>query len=142
MPLAFIAVDPIRVAIRSALIATPAVTSLLGTPTNIFHRVAPRNAAPPYVVFHRQAETDNWTFDGPPLERDLWLVKAISRGASDAAEDIAAAINTALNDAALNVDDYVLLNIRRESKVDYGERDDETTWSHCGAIYRIDVQPL
>lgn len=135
--------DPVRAAIASRLLATPAVTSLLGAANNVFHRVAPRAAIPPYVVFHRQAETDNWTFAGQPLERDLWTVKAICRGSSATqAEDIAKAITAALNDAPITVDGYALLNLRRESKVDYGERDGEETWHHCGAIFRVDIDPV
>lgn len=134
--------DPVREALRTHLMATPAVTSLLGAANNIFHRVAPRNATPPFVVFHRQAETDHWTFAGQPLERDLWAVKAISRGAADAAEDIAKAITAALNDAAITVDGYALLNLRRESKIDYGEQADAETWHHAGGLYRVDIDPL
>jgi hypothetical protein len=135
--------DPVRKAIFDRLSATPAVTSQLGAVTNIFHRVAPRAAVPPYVVMHRQAETDNWTFAGQPLERDMWTVKAICRGSSATqAEDIAKAITTALNDAAITVDGYALLNLRRESKIDYGEQADAETWHHAGGIFRVDIDPL
>src|SRR4051812_45521944 len=116
--------DPIRQALVARLLATSAVTSLLGAPGNVFHRVAPRNAVPPYMVLHRQAETDAWTFNGPPLEHDLWTVKAICRGTSSAAaDDIAKAFTVALNDAALTISGYALLQLRRESKIDYGEHD-------------------
>lgn len=134
--------DPVRDALHDRLAATPAVTSLLGAANNIFHRVAPRNATPPYVVMHRQAETDNWTFAGQPLERDLWTVKAISRGSSAAAEAIAKQVTAALNDAPITVDGFALLNLRRESKVDYGEVADGEQWHHCGALYRVDIDPV
>lgn len=134
--------DPVRDALHDRLLATPAVTSLLGAANNIFHRVAPRNATPPYVVMHRQAETDNWTFAGQPLERDVWTVKAISRGSSAPAEDIAKAITAALNDAPISVAGYALLNLRREAKVDYGEIDSGEVWHHCGATYRLDIDSV
>jgi hypothetical protein len=135
--------DPVRQAIVGHLLATPAVTSLLGAPSNVFHRVAPRNATPPFVVLHRQAETDVWTFNGPPLEDELWTVKGICRGTSSAqADDIAQALTAALNDAAISIDGYVLLQLRRESKVDYGERDGDDQWHHVGGIFRVDVDPV
>ncbi len=135
--------DPIREALVQRLLATPAVTSLLGAAGTVFHRVAPRNATPPYVVLHRQAGTDDWTFSGQPLEHDLWTVKAICRGsASDAADAIARAITVALNDAPITVTGYALLQLRRESKIDYGERDSEDMWNHVGGTYRVDVDPL
>ncbi len=134
--------DPIRVAIVQRLLATPAVTSLLGQANGIYHRVAPRNAVPPYVVLHRQAGTDDWTFAGQPLEHDVWTVKAISRGASDQADEIARQVTAALNDAPITVAGYALLNLRRESKLDLAERDSEETWHHVGGLYRVDVDPL
>ncbi len=135
--------DPIRTALVQRLLATPAVTSLLGQANGVFHRVAPRGAVPPYVVLHRQAETDNWAFSGPPLERDLWTVKAICRGSSSGpADDLAKAITAALNDAPITIADYALLYLRRESKIDYGERDGADEFHHVGGIFRLDASPL
>lgn len=135
--------DEIRHAIVQRLEATPAVTSLLGAPNNVFHRIAPRGAIPPYVVLHRQAETDEWTFSGPALEHDLWTVKAICRGSkSDAADDIAQAITVALNDAPISVVGYRLLYLRRESKIDFGEPDGADFWHHVGSLWRLDADPL
>lgn len=135
--------DPIRVALVQRLLATPAVTSLLGVSNGVFHRVAPRNAPPPYVVLHRQAGTDSWTFNGAPLERDLWTIKAICRGSeSEQADAIAAAVTVALNDAPLAIDGYALLYLRRESKIDYGEVSDGEQFHHVGALYRLDADPV
>lgn len=135
--------DPVREALVGKLLATSAVTSKLGAATNVFHRVAPRGAVPPYVVLHRQAETDAWTFSGPPLEHDLWTVKGICRGSSSGpADDIAAAITAALNDATLTITGYALLYLRRESKLDYGEVDDGEQYHHVGAIFKVDLAPV
>jgi Protein of unknown function (DUF3168) len=136
-------VDPIRVAIVQHLLATPAVTSLLGAPNNVFHGTAPAKATPPYVVLHRQAGTPEWTFDGPPLENDLWTIKGICRGSSAGQADaIDAALVAALTDAALPVAGYALLYLRWESKVGYPERDDGEIWHHSGRIYRVKVDPV
>ncbi len=135
--------DPIRAAIVTRLLATSAVTSLLGAANNVFHRVAPPGARAPYVILHRQAETDDWTFAGPALEHDLWMVKGVSRGSSsNAADAIAAAIKTALNDAPITVTGYALLQLRRQSKIDYGESAEGETHHHVGGLYRVDVQPV
>ena len=135
--------DPVRAAIVGRLLATPAVTSLLGAANNIFHAKAPSNATPPYIVVHRQAETDDWTFAGQPMEHDVWTVKAINRGGSaSAAEDIRAAVTAALNDAPLTVTGFALLQLRRMSKFDFPEVEDGTQFNHCGAIFRVDVDPV
>ncbi len=137
------AADPIRAALVGRLLATGSVTSKLGAANNVFHRVAPANAVPPYIVLHRQAGTDEWAFAGAALEHDLWTVKAICRGtASTAADEIAAAITAALNDAPITVTGYALLQLRRVSKVDYGERSDGEQWHHVGAIFKLDAQPV
>lgn len=135
--------DPIRAAIVGRLLSTSAVTSKLGAANNVFHRKAPSGARQPYVILHRQAETDDWTFAGPPLEHDLWTVKGVSSGSSStAADEIAAAVTAALNDAPISVDGYALLQLRRTSKLDYGEQADGEQWHHVGGIFRVDVQPV
>lgn len=137
------AADPVRAALVARLLATPAVTGLLGAPGNIWHRVAPRAAVPPYVVLHRQAGTDIWSFAGPPAEDELWTVKAICRGSSSApADELAKQITLALNDAPITVAGYALLQLRRESKIDYGETEGGDIWSHVGGIFRVDIAPL
>ena len=135
--------DPIRAAIVARLNGTPAVASRLAAVNNVFHRVAPANAVPPYIVLHRQAGTDDWTFDGPALEHDLWTVKAVGRGPqSNQADEISAAITVALNDAPITVTGYALLQLRRVSKVDYGEKSDGEQWHHVGGLFRVDVDPV
>jgi len=138
-----VAADPVRAGLVARLLATPAVTSLLGAPNNVFHRVAPRAAVPPFIVLHRQAGTDNWTFSGAPLERDVWTVKAICRGSSSApADELAKQITLALNDAPITVDGYAVLYLRRESKIDFAETDGADQFHHCGGVFRVDVAPL
>jgi hypothetical protein len=135
--------DPVREALYQRLSTTPAVTSQLGAATNIFHRVAPRAAVPPYVVMHQQAGTPIKTFDGPSMKDKLWTVKAISRGSSSSqAEDIATAIIAALDGADIPVDGHRLLYLSYESDIDYGELADAEQFHHVGAIFRVDIDPL
>lgn len=137
------AADPVRAALVARLLATPAVTGLLGAANGVFHRRAPRGAVPPYLVLHRQAGTDNWSFAGQPLERELWTVKAIGRGSSSApADELAKQVTLALNDAPITVAGYAVLNLRRESKLDYAETDGENQYHHVGGIFRVDIAPL
>ena len=136
------AADPVRAGLVARLLATPAVTDLLGAPGGVFHRRAPRAAVPPFVVLHRQAGTDNWTFSGAPLERDVWTVKAICRGSSSApADELAKQITLALNDAPITVDGYAVLYLRRESRIDFGEVDGADQYHHCGGLWVVVVQP-
>lgn len=134
--------DPVRDAIHDHLAATAAVTSQLGAVNNLYHRIAPRNATPPYVVYHQQAGTPRRTFQGPPMKDKLWTVKAISRGSSNQAEDIAAAIIAALDGANVPIAGHELLYLAYESDVDYGELDGADQWHHVGGIFRVDIDPL
>jgi hypothetical protein len=134
--------DGVRVAIRAQLTADATLTALLSTAGAIFHRVAPRDAVPPYVIFDRQAGTEKETFGGEAGEGQVWLVKGICRGLdAGPAEAIDARVKTTLNLAELVVDGKPVQSVRRESRVEFGEADGAEQFHHVGALYRVDVQP-
>lgn len=141
--------DAVRRAIGGWLLGTPAITQLLGAPTGVYHRRAPVDAVDPFVIFHRQAAgDDDRTFDGSPLVRDLWTIRAVSRRSSaetahdlSAAEDIAAAIHQAMHWATIPVEGFSVSNIVRTQQIDYGEPDGAEHYEHIGAIYRFDLTP-
>lgn len=134
--------SPIRTAIYQRLAGDSTLTGMLATPTSIFHQVAPQDSAYPVVVFNKQGGTPDWQFGGAYVQADLWQVKAISMGGSAAsAEDIAARIDTVLNDAQLAITAGALLAIYRYSDVDYLETDGADQWHHCGALYRVVTEP-
>lgn len=108
----------------------------------VYHRVAPENTEPPYVIFHRQAGTEVWSMTDA-FKNELWLVKGVSRGGSASlAEDIDIRCEELLNDAALSISDSTLLYLRRESTVDYGQADSGEMIHHVGGLYRCFRQPL
>lgn len=138
--------DPVRRAIASKLLADPAVTGKLAATNAVYHRHAPPDAIPPYVILHRQTGTDrDWTFDGQALTEDVWVVKGIDRSSqsrtSSTAEDIAAAIHASLHYADLTITGYTLGTIRRTVIVDYGEPDGAEHYAHVGGIYQLELTP-
>lgn len=131
----------VRDALYTALAADATLGALLGDDDGIYHRQAPSEAAFPYVIFQKQAGSRTWSFAGEPLKPEVWLVKAVTRGESaDAAEAIDDRVEELLNDAALTVADHAHLYLRRESDVDYGERDGAEQYQHVGATYRVVTQ--
>lgn len=135
------ALDPVRKALYDKLVATTGLTGQLSSPTAIYHRRAPVDADPPFVIFHRQSGRSRWTFR-TSWRDELWLIKGVCRGRSATdAEEIDAAIEAALNDAVLAVTGYTHLLLRRTNAVDYGEDDGAETFHHCGGLYRLAVQP-
>jgi hypothetical protein len=99
-------------AIYAALVADEGVGVLIG---DRIYDIAPRNAAFPYVTLGRVSEID-WstgTEDGAEhrLTLDVW---SRQHGKSEC-HAIAAAIRTALNDAALPLDGHALVGLRCQS---------------------------
>lgn len=134
--------NPVRDALYDRLAATGALTALLATSTSIFHKVAPLNAALPYVVFHKSSGYPTWALSpAKRIETDVWVVKGVARQASaGAAEDIAEQIEVSLNDADLTITGRTHLYLRKDSDVDYGEPNGTETYHHCGAMYRLVTQ--
>ena len=134
--------DPVRVAIHNRLLASPGVTSLLGTPTSIYHRRAPGGAKPPLVVYDKRSGVPNYSFGGQPVDRTLWIVRGVAFArTADRAEDIGAAIDAALTDAPLTIFGRHLLEICRESDVNYVEQVGKEQFQHVGAMFRVLTQP-
>jgi len=128
--------DPIRTALYGALVASPALTALVGT--RIYHRVAPQAATFPVCIFHKHSGTPRWTFAGRPVQWDLWAVKGLCQGSSATrAEEIAAAIDDALNDAALTITGREHLFLLRDSDINLGEDEDGVQYHTVGALYRL-----
>ena len=132
--------NPVRAALFDRLTTTDGpLDGLVGD--RVYHQRAPQGAAFPVVVFAKQSGTPEHAFAGR-LDRELWLVKAVSKGASAAAaEEIDAAIDVALHDAPLDIDGHTRLYLRRESDVDYPEYDGADTYHHVGGHYRLFTEP-
>ncbi len=134
--------DAVREALGVHLLADAGVAALLGAPDAVYHRRALRGAVRPYVLFHRQDGRDRHTFGGSSGTTELWLVKAVDRQLeAGPAEDLAAAIHAALEDAPLVVAGKPIMMIVRETLVDYVEGDGAETIHHVGGVYRLGVHP-
>lgn len=129
--------DPVRNALYDLLTGDTQLTDLLSAPDAIHHGRAPQGTDPPFVVFHLQDGRPRWTYDDY-TRWDLWTVKAIDRGMSaSTAEDIAARINTLLNDAQLTISDREHLHLRWQSTVSYSEEEAGELWRHEGGVYQL-----
>lgn len=132
--------NTVRSAIEARLKATTALTDLLALKTNgVYHRRAPQGSKPPLVVFQKQSGNAQWGFGGELLANvETWIVRGVSFGRkTDRAEEIAAAIDVALNDAPLTIDDGKVIEVTRQSDLDYPEAVGKELFQHCGGIYRV-----
>jgi Protein of unknown function (DUF3168) len=140
-------VNASRQAIYARLAGDEILNSLLSAPGAIYHAVAPAAAVAPFVTFNKQAGTPSWQFAGARLQDDLWLVKAIDLNTSATrAEDIAAHIDSVLNDAPLTAPLSIsggvsVVAIYRQSDVSFMETNGDDEYRHEGAVYRLVTQP-
>lgn len=100
----------------------------------------PQDTAPPYVVFAQQSALDHYAFTRRAWEERFYLVRGITKGSNaDAADDIAARIDTILNDATLTVAGYANIVCRRVNPIEYTESPGGVEYHHAGGVYRIGV---
>lgn len=127
-------------AINTALTSSAPLTALLSAPTAIHHLRVPDDGTFPCIVFSKHVSTPKRTYR-ERIDQDVWLVKAIDKGDTALVEDIAAAIDTALDKVALTVAGRNLLVCWRQSDVDYPEDQGDVLYRHVGGLYRIETQP-
>lgn len=115
-------------------------------PGGIHYGVAPQDKATPYVIFQKQAGTQEYTFGMRAFDHLLYLVKAVaadsaSEGGRKTAGTIAERIDALLTDGVLFVTGKIVLAIRKMSDVDYIDRDPATgkAFYHVGCLFRIEV---
>lgn len=128
---------PVRQAIFQKLGATSAITSVVST--RIFHAQAPADTDFPFIVFSKQAGTKTRAFRAPnAFIEEEWLIKAVDRGStSNAAETLAAAIDTAFDGGTLTVSGKTVADLHHVSDVDYMEPDGDQTYRHHGATFAV-----
>lgn len=120
------------------------LNNLLATPPSgysksIFYEAAPDSAGYPFVLMNKQDGRPTETFGDPSaFETDIWMVKAIDRGASaDVAESVQARLAALLNDAALSISGSTVMYLRRQSDMDYAEDVNGVVFHHSGSLYRL-----
>jgi hypothetical protein len=129
-------VNPVREALKKVLDADAALKAL--ATGGIFHRKATSEAVPPYVIFHKASGVPSWTFGGPPMDKEVWLVKGV--GAREAAEDIDRRCKAILNRATLNIKGKAHLCLLHISDIDMDEISDGERYNHVGAEYKLDSE--
>lgn len=129
--------NPVRKGLYQKLSGTAAVTNLVGT--RIYHRQAPPDATYPLVIFSKTSGTKIRAFGDPnAFNREVWLVKAIDRGSSaTVAEDVAAAIDTALDGGDITVAGKKLADLTHVADVSYPEHSGDQLFHHDGANYAV-----
>lgn len=119
-----------------------AVTDLLANGSaSIHHAVAPSSGAYPMLIFNKQSSISNAQFGGSRYDDELWTVKAICKGGSSStAEDIAAAVDSALQWKTLEISGGESMHLARESGIDYAEVQSGEQFRHHGAVWRLMIQ--
>lgn len=93
----------------------------------------------PFVSVDQFRKTDvEWTFQGIAYRDGLFIVKAIDKNTSSAAvDDIAAAIETSLNLAALTITGRASMGIMLVAELEYSDFEDSQHYQYAGGIYSL-----
>jgi hypothetical protein len=129
--------NPVRKALAVALKGDKALAAL--ATGGIFHRLAGRGAVPPYVIFNKMSGVPAWTFAGPPMDKDVWLVKAVGQD-RDVCEDIDRRCREILNGADLAIEGKAHQDLRHIADVDIDEVVEGERYNHVGAEYKLDSE--
>lgn len=128
--------NEVREALHKHLKADVALKAL--ATGGIFHATAKSGTVPPYVIFHKASGVPTRTFDGPPMKRDVWVVKGV--GSREAAEDIDARCKEILNGATLNIEGKAHLDLFEIGDIDFSEVENGERYNHVGAEYKLDSE--
>lgn len=130
--------NALQKALYATLTANAGVTSALGGP-RVYDDVPSRTEFP-YITFGQSTARDWSTGTEPGREHTITLhVWSRARGRKEA-DDVMAAAEAALHDAALTLDGHRLINLRHEFSDARREPDGETV--HGIARYRAVTEPL
>jgi len=100
---------------------------------------APQDTQPPLVIVTMMSGVRLWTFDGPPLRNQKYLVKGVGNPVD--AEDIDDLCLELLTDASLSVDGHTVhLAPLPEEDVSYEDQQYGENYQHEGTMYRIVVE--
>lgn len=128
--------NPVRDALATVLKGDKTLTDL--ATGGVYHRVADPDAVPPYVIFSKMSGVPTWAMSGPPLQRDVWLVKGV--GERKVAEEIDARCRELLDRIDLQITGKVCQDIRTIGDVDYDEINSGEKYDHVGAEYKINSE--
>lgn len=127
--------NPVRKALSDFLKAD---VELMETATAVYHRRPEDGAVLPYVLFHKGAGTPTWSFDGPPLDRDVWRVMGV--GDRDDAEVIGERVKKILNGATLAIEGKAHQDIRSIGDIDMDDDAKGERIDYVGAEFKLDSE--
>lgn len=127
-------------AIYTRLSTTSGVTSLLATPTSIYHLQAVEGAAYPYIVFSTQGGGD-LNLSKHRLKSILVFVRAYSKSSAMQSGAIDSAIDAALHNAPLTISGWSNLWLAREQDLELVETQPNNIriWMN-GGLYRVTAE--
>jgi hypothetical protein len=129
-------IDAIFTAIRTKLVATSAVTTLLSSASAVYRIEAGQDAAKPYIVmaWSGGGDVNDTQYDRFDVRV---LVKAVAETAG-AAGSLADAIRTALHGQELTYSGgWMHIQAQHISPIAYPEAVDRVTLYHMGGLYRL-----
>jgi hypothetical protein len=128
----------VAVGLYQALAGSAPIYSKLATASSIFHEVAPEGAALPFLIFGKQSGVPTYTFGDTYFDSQLWMIKAVGRSeTSNDLEAVQLAVDTLLTNQTIAIENGSLLDLRRQSDIDYLEEDDGDQYRHHGGLYRV-----
>lgn len=130
------AINPVREALKKLLSSDKKLEEL--SKGGIHYQLAPASADMPYVIFQKMAGTPTDAFDGPSLDRDVWLIKGV--GDAEQAEEIHQRCYELLQGATLNITGRENQDLRKIADVDYLETDKGEPYHHVGAEYKLNSE--
>ena len=127
--------NPVRVALVTLLKED---SDLSKVSNGVYYGAADATATRPYTIVQKMAGNPHDAFDGPSLDRDVWLVKGV--GSAAQAETIDRCCQKLLRGATLEIEGKANQDLRKIADVDYVEAEKGETYRHSGAEYKIDSE--
>lgn len=127
--------DPVRLALVALLKESDEISEVS---KGVYYGVAPSDAKRPYTIVTKMAGTPMDAFDGPSLDKDVWLVKGV--GSAAQAETINRRCQKLLRGATLEIEGRENQDLRKIADVDYPETEHGEEYRHSGAEYKIDSE--
>lgn len=124
--------DPVRLAIVALL------KENLGIATGVHYGAADPSDIRPYIIVTKMSGTPMEAFDGPSLDKDVWLVKGV--GSAAEAETINRHCQKILRGATLAIDGKENQDLRKIADVDFVETEKGENYRHSGAEYKVDSE--
>ncbi len=126
--------------VDSTLVLGSAIYAVMAPPLGsaFYYMLAPQNTLPPYTVYQFLTDVDEYSFNTSWQEIQV-QVKTVSnqRWPTDAQRIYSNTVHPTMQDAALSVSGFQVLQVRRMHQLYY---QDNEFFFHVGGIYGITLQ--